>query len=293
MSFSGTVKEEMAKHYSTARHCQIAELAALLHFCGQYGIASDGSVTIGFQTENEGLVRKGFTLLKKAYNIENGVAMTEEQTEGLFRKIGALEEPVGGLLLRQNCCKRAFLRGAYLSVGSMSDPSKGYHLEFDCDDERKAAQLQEVMASFDIESRVIQRKKYFVVYLKEGSAIADLLNVCEATIALMDFENQRILREIGNSINRQVNCEAANIVKTVNAAARQVEDIRFLEKNYGLQNLPENLREMAFLRLEYPDTPLKELGELFPTPIGKSGVNHRLRKLSELAKKIRETSDIG
>ena len=125
MSFSGTVKEEMAKHYSAARHCQIAELAALLHFCGQYGIASDGTMTIGFQTENECVVRKGFTLLKKAYNIENGVALSEEQSGGLFQKIGPLEEPVGGLLLRQNCCRRAFLRGAYLSVGSMSDPSKG------------------------------------------------------------------------------------------------------------------------------------------------------------------------
>lgn len=289
MSFSGTVKEEMAKHYSAARHCQIAELAALLHFCGQYGIASDGTMTIGFQIENESVVRKGFTLLKKAYNIENGVALSEEQSGGLFQKIGPLEEPVGGLLLRQNCCRRAFLRGAYLSVGSMSDPSKGYHLEFDCDDARKAAQLQEVMSSFGIESRMIQRKKYFVVYLKEGSAISDLLNVCEAPIALMDFENRRILREIGNSINRRVNCEAANIVKTVNAASRQVEDIRFLQENYGLQNLPENLREMALIRLEYPDLPLKDLGEFFSTPIGKSGVNHRLRKLSELADKVRNT----
>ena len=289
MSFSGTVKEEMAKHYSAARHCQIAELAALLHFCGQYGIASDGTMTIGFQTENESVVRKGFTLLKKAYNIENGVALSEEQSGGLFQKIGPLEEPVGGLLLRQNCCRRAFLRGAYLSVGSMSDPSKGYHLEFDCDDARKAAQLQEVMSSFGIESRMIQRKKYFVVYLKEGSAISDLLNVCEAPIALMDFENRRILREIGNSINRRVNCETANIMKTVNAASRQVEDIRFLQENYGLENLPENLREMALIRLEYPDLPLKDLGELFPVPIGKSGVNHRLRKLSELADKVRNT----
>ena len=289
MSFSGTVKEEMAKHYNAARHCQIAELAALLHFCGQYGIASDGTVTIGFQTENESVVRKGFTLLKKAYNIENGFAMSGEQSEGLFQKIGPLEEPVGGLLLRQNCCRRAFLRGAYLSVGSMSDPSKGYHLEFDCDDARKAAQLKEVMSSFGIESRMIQRKKYFVVYLKEGAAIADLLNVCEAPIAMMDFENQRILREIGNSVNRRVNGETANIVKTVNAASRQVEDIRFLQENYGLQNLPENLREMALIRLEQPDLPLKELGEFFTPPIGKSGVNHRLRKLSELADKVRNT----
>lgn len=289
MSFSGNVKDEMARHYNTARHCQIAELAALLHYCGQYGRSADGTITIGFQTENEGVVKKGFTLLKKAYSIENGVALSEEQSGGLFQKIGPLEEPVDGVLLRQNCCRRAFLRGAYLSVGSMSDPAKGYHLEFDCDDQRKAASLQEVLSSFGIESKMIQRKKYYVVYLKEGSAIADLLNICEAPIALMDFENQRILREIGNSINRRVNCEAANIVKTVNAASRQVEDIQFLQEKLGLQNLPENLREMAQIRLEYPDLSLKELGELFAVPIGKSGVNHRLRKLSELADKLRKS----
>ena len=170
----------------------------------------------------------------------------------------------------------------------MSDPAKGYHLEFDCDSEEKARQLQEVMTAFDIDSKVILRKKYYVVYLKEGSGIVDLLNVCGAPISLMNFENLRILKEMRNSVNRRVNCETANITKTVTAASRQVEDIEFLRAHYGFQNLPENLREMAEVRLENPDAPLKELGEYFTPPIGKSGVNHRLRKLSELAQKIRD-----
>ena len=287
MSFSGEVKEELARHISNARHCQIAELAAIMHFCGQYGQDERGSFTIGFQTENEAVVRKGFTLLKKTYNIEADSVLNEADMQGILQKVGNLEEPVSRLLVKNACCKRAFLRGAFLSVGSMSDPVKGYHLEFDCTDERKARQLQEVMEAFDIESKIILRKKYYVVYLKEGSGNVDLLNVCEAPVSLINLENLRILKEMRNSVNRRVNCETANIAKTVNAAARQVEDIEFLRVHYGFQNLPEALREMAEIRLENPDAPLKELGEYFHPPIGKSGVNHRLRKLSQLAEKVR------
>ena len=288
MSFSSEVKGELAKHISPARHCQIAELAAIMNFCGQYGRDSEGNYTIGFQTENEEVVRKGFTLLKKTYNIRNSVALSEQDMQGIMQKLGSLEEPVSRLIVKNACCRRAFLRGAFLSVGSMSDPAKSYHLEFACLDERKAKQLQEMMNGFDIESKIILRKKYYVVYLKEGSGIVDLLNVCEAPVSLMNMENLRILKEMRNSVNRRVNCETANIAKTVNAAARQVDDIEYLRVHYGFQNLPPALREMAEVRLENPDASLKELGEFFNPPIGKSGVNHRLRKLSELAGEVRE-----
>ncbi len=288
MSFSSEVKTELAKHISPARHCQIAELAAIMNFCGQYGRDGEGKYTLGFQTENEAVVRKGFTLLKKTYNIEADSILEELEIQGILQKLGDLSEPVSSLLIKNSCCKRAFLRGAFLSIGSMSDPAKGYHLEFNCTDERKAEQLQELMEAFDIESKIILRKKYFVVYLKEGSGIVDLLNVCEAPVSLMNLENLRILKEMRNSVNRRVNCETANIAKTVNAAARQVEDIEYLKTHYGFQNLSEALRDMAEIRLEHPDAPLKELGEYFHPPIGKSGVNHRLRKLSQLAEKVRE-----
>lgn len=287
MSFSGEVKEELARHISNARHCQIAELAAIMHFCGQYGQDERGSFTIGFQTENEAVVRKGFTLLKKTFNIETGLSLENSEMQEFLQKIGNFEEPVNGMLIKNSCCKRAFLRGAFLGVGSISDPQKGYHLEFACTDEEKAKQLQEVMGFFDIESKIIFRKKYYVVYLKEGACIVDLLNVCEAPVSLMRLENLRILKEMRNSVNRRVNCETANIAKTVNAASRQMEDIEYLEVHYGFQNLPESLQQMAEIRLEHPDMSLKELGECFDPPIGKSGVNHRLRKLSELADKLR------
>jgi len=287
MSFSSDVKKELAGHISPARHCQIAELAAIMSFCGQYGRDEKGTYTIGFQTENEAVVRKGFTLLKKTFNIETDVLLNEKELQEILCKLGKLDEPVSPLLVKHSCCQRAFLRGAFLSVGSMSDPAKGYHLEFDCCDEAKAKQLQGLMKGFDIESRIILRKKYYVVYLKEGACIVDLLNVCGAPMSLMNLENLRILKEVRNSVNRRVNCETANIARTVNAAARQMEDIEYLKEHYGFRNLPGSLREMAQVRLEYPDAPLKELGEYFDPPIGKSGVNHRLRKLSELAQKVR------
>lgn len=287
MSFSHDVKEELAKQVSPARHCQIAELAAMLHFSGQFGRDSEGRYTVGFQTENETVIRKGFTLLKKTFNIGVSANINEEKFQELYHKFGDLRQPADELLVKNSCCQRAFIRGAFLCIGSVSAPEKGYHLEFVCGDEEKAKQLRKLIQNFDIEAKIVLRKKYYVVYLKEGKAIVDLLNVMEAHVALMNLENLRIIKEVRNSVNRRVNCEAANITKTVNAASRQIEDILLIRDVYGLQNLPENLRQMAEVRLEFPEAALKELGEQLDPPVGKSGVNHRLRKLSEMADKLR------
>lgn len=287
MSFSSDVKKELAGRIGAARHCQLAELAAIMHFCGQYGRDGCGRYTIGFQTENASVVRKGFTLLKKTYNINTDVEIGEEQMADLLSGIGDPDKTVSPLLIKNSCCQRAFLRGAFLSVGSMSDPAKGYHLEFVCTDADKAGQLQGVIQGFDIEAKIVIRKKYYVVYLKEGESIVDLLNVCEAPVALMELENLRILKEVRNSINRRVNCETANISKTVSAAARQIEDIRYIRAHGGFGCLDEVLRQMAEVRLEYPEASLAELGRYLDPPVGKSGVNHRLRKLSEIAEKMR------
>ena len=159
--------------------------------------------------------------------------------------------------------------------------------EQDLQDENLKTQIRELLLGFGIEARIVRRKKYFVVYIKEGAGISDFLNVTEAHVALMEFENSRVVRDVRNTVNRRVNCETANIAKTVNAAARQVEDILWLQQRYGLENLPEGLRQMAQVRLEHPDAPLKELGAYLDPPVGKSGVNHRLRKLCELAESIR------
>lgn len=288
MSFSADVKEELTKRISSARHCQIAELAAILHCCGQYGETADGGLVLGLQTENEAVLQKCFTLLKKTYNIDTVVNLQGEKKRAVLAKFGNLEDPVNPLLIKNVCCRRAFLRGAYLCIGSMSDPEKSYHLEFVCVHLPQAMQLQEVLRDFEIEAKIVRRKKYYVVYIKEGSGIVELLGVMEASVSLMNFENLRILKEMRNSINRRVNCEAANITKTVNASAKQIEDIKIICETCGLSQLPDNLREMAEIRLEYPDATLKELGGYLSPPVGKSGVNHRLRKISEIAEKMKK-----
>lgn len=222
---------------------------------------------------------------------EHEDALRVLQASKLLDSYGEIVEDLSlihNVVVQNVCCKRAFIRGAFLSAGSISDPEKFYHFEITCASMRKAKQLQGLMASFDIEARIVLRKRYFVVYVKEGSQIAELLQIMEAPVALMELENIRIVKEMRNSVNRQVNCETANINKTVSAAVKQMEDIRYIQDTIGLESLPENLQEMARVRLERPEATLKELGEALEPPVGKSGVNHRLRKLSLMAEDLRE-----
>lgn len=267
MSFSGQVKEELAKCMAGSRHCQIAELLAIKTFSAKNLDEEAEAKKDEILNDNELSVRKFFTLLKKTDNIRKDVMALAD--------------------IERMCCKRAFLRGAFLCVGSISDPEKSNHLEFVCTSEDMAELLKKYMAEFEIVAKTVRRKKYFVVYLKDGEEIVDLLNVMGAHVSLMEFENQRILKEISNSVNRRVNCETANIAKTVNAASKQVEDIILIRDTSGFGGLPQNLREMAQVRIEYPEASLKELGSYLDPPVGKSGVNHRLRRLSEIADKLR------
>ena len=316
MTFSASVKEELEGIISPARHCQIAELAAMFAFGGEIKYGAEKRLSLHFLAENESVARKYFTLLKKTFNIdtENSVARNKSngsiyytviikkhenaikvlQATKLMDGAGEISEEFSvsrNLLLQQSCCKRAFIRGAFLGAGSMSNPAKGYHLEIVCMSGKKAEQLQSVMHAFEIEAKVVIRKKSHVVYLKEGSQIVDLLNVMEAPVALMEFENVRILKDMRNTVNRKVNCETANIHKTVSAAVKQVEDITYIKNTVGLDELPEGLEEIAKIRLQYPEATLKELGDLLTVPLGKSGVNHRLRKLSNMAEKLRENKE--
>ena len=334
MSFSLEVKEEISRHISGARHCQIAELSGILVNVGEW--KPDGSILI--QTEHDPVIRKIELLIKKIYNVDNvwskkseglpefekqhqnagdgnrkkqrAVSMEENTKEvsgeaesartyrivsdSLAEKIThsikfdeIKERRVSQLLLKNSCCRRAYLQGSFLCIGSMSDPEKSYHLEYVCSTEMQALQLQELIRELNLEAKITKRKKYHIVYMKESEAIVEMLGILGAHKALMEMENSRILKDLRNSVNRVCNCDNANINKTIRAAEKQSEDIKYLRDCYGLENLPANLREMALVRLEYPDTPLKELGEYLDPPVGKSGVNHRLRKLSELAEEHR------
>lgn len=195
-------------------------------------------------------------------------------------------------VIQKDCCKKAFIRGMFLAAGSVNDPNKAYHFEIVVRNAELAEEIRAVIGSFSLEAKVVKRKKYYVVYLKEGSMIVDMLNIMEAYVSLMDMENVRIIKDMRNDINRRVNCETANIKKTVSAARRQIEDIEYIEKTKGLKVLNDSLRELAELRLEEPDANLTELGEMLNPPVSKSGVNHRLRKISSIAKQIRENNQI-
>ncbi|MFI3176254.1 MAG: DNA-binding protein WhiA [Eubacteriales bacterium] len=221
-------------------------------------------------------------LVEQATAILYGEYGAHHQMEDIFQSM-----VVEKSLLERTCCKRTFLKMAYLAIGSMSDPEKGYHLEYVCVEEQQALQIQEIIACFEIETRIIERKKHYVVYMKEGSSIVELLNVMGAHVSLMNFENLRIVKEMRNSVNRRVNCETANISKTVTAATKQITDIEYLITHHELEDMPLNLQEMAQVRLEYPDASLQELGSYLQPTVGKSGVNHRLRKISERARFIR------
>lgn len=294
MSFSSSVKDELCRQYSKSRHCQLAELAGILELIGNM----NDDFCLEIETDNPALVEKYAILMKKAFAMDITKTISREDT---LRILAALkwinnkneihlpinEQRTNGLLIQKTCCRRAFIRGAFLSAGSMSDPNKAYHFEIVCKTREQAEQLKELMTAFETDAKIVERKGHHVVYLKEGAQIVDMLNVMEAYVSLMNLENVRILKEMRNSVNRQVNCETANINKTVSAAVRQLEDINILQQAVGLDNLPDNLREIAYLRLEYQDAPLKDLGQYLDPPVGKSGVNHRLRKLSELADKYR------
>ena len=278
MSFSSDVKEELARQYSKSRHCQIAELSAMIM---QEGRISMDPLALSFETENPILIEKYAILMKRAFDIDISKVLDSQ----LCKKI---IEAIQGLYLEKTCCKRAFIRGAFMASGSMTDPNKGYHFEIVCRTPEQASRLQELMREFETEPKIIERKNYYVVYLKEGSQIVDMLNVMEAYVSLMNLENVRILKEMRNSVNRKVNCETANIGKTVNAAVKQIADIELIRDTDGLDSLPMPLREMAMVRLEYPEAPLKDLGKYMDPPVGKSGINHRLRKLAAVAEAIRE-----
>ena len=292
MSFSSEIKQELSWQLPSARHCRLAEISAILSFCSHVEAGTEGTGNVRMHTENLAVARKYFTLLKKTYNINMNVSVRQNRKPHGNRsfEITALTDmtAVRHVLIQNPCCRRAYIRGAFLASGSVSDPEKGYHFEIVCADSARAEQLSAMLESFGIEAKITLRKHSYILYVKEGSQIADILNVMEAHVGLMKFENIRILKEMRNSVNRQVNCETANLNKTVSAAVKQIEDIQYIQSTIGFEKLPENLAEIARLRLEQPGMSLKELGQMLTPPVGKSGVNHRLRKLSFIAEELRE-----
>lgn len=306
MSFSQQVKQELAENLPATRHCQLAELAAFVRLAGSMEERDEasGKKCLVFRPENVLTGQKLFTLLKKAFNIN--IVAGQEKREGSKKRapVFRIEDPdlsekifratTNPTVLKLTCCRKSFLRGAFLESGSISAPEKYYHLEIVSQDPENAELLQKVMESFQLDAKIVRRKKDYVVYLKEGEQIVTALGLMGANKSFLNLENIRIVKEMRGSVNRIVNCETANLSKTIVSAVKQADDIRYIQKRGAFGRLKPALQEMASVRLEHPDASLAELGKYLSPEIGKSGVNHRLHRLSDIADQLREeeTSDL-
>jgi len=308
MSFASETKKELT-NLEVKTCCNLAELSALIRMNGSLSF-SNRKLVVDIQTENAAIARRIYTLLKKSYQVQvellvrkkmrlkkNNVYIVRlaEQAKEILEDTKILGEgftfihDISPGLIKKKCCKRSYLRGAFLAGGSVNNPeTSSYHLEIASLYKEHNDSLCELMNTFGLNSKTLERKKGFITYLKEAEKITEFLNIVGAHNALLRFEDVRIVRDMRNSVNRLVNCETANLNKTIGASIRQVENIRFIDSTVGLQVLPDKLREIAELRVQYPDVTLKELGEMVSGgAISKSGINHRLRKIDEIADKLR------
>ncbi|WP_199621549.1 DNA-binding protein WhiA [Paenibacillus alkalitolerans] len=310
MSFAAQTKKELT-FIEGEDCCTKAELSALIRMNGSVQITG-GKIVLDISTENAAIARRIFSLLKQTFGVHGEVLVRKKmrlkknniymvrvpgRVEELLRELHIIKEGfqftpgIEPEIVKKACCKRAYLRGAFLAGGSVNNPEgSSYHLEIASMYEEHCRALCDLANKFKLNARCIERKKGYVLYIKEGEKIIEMLSVIGAHQALLKFEDVRIMRDMRNSVNRIVNCETANLNKTIGAAVRQIENIKLLEEEVGLENLPDKLREVAEIRLKYPDLNLKEVGEMLKGNVSKSGVNHRLRKIDEMADKYRNSS---
>lgn len=313
MSFASETKKELT-NLEVKECCGKAELSALIRMNGSLSF-SNRKLVVDIQTENAAIARRIYILIKRNYSVQvellvrkkmrlkkNNVYIVRlsEKASEILDDLKILSEGfvfthnISEELIKKKCCKRSYLRGAFLAGGSVNNPeTSSYHLEVFSLYKEHNDSLCELMNTFGLNSKTLERKKGFITYLKEAEKITEFLGIVGAHSALLKFEDIRIVRDMRNSVNRLVNCETANLNKTIGASLRQVENIRYIDKTVGLHILPDKLREIAELRVEYQDVTLKELGEMVSGgSISKSGINHRLRKIDEIAEKLRTGESI-
>ncbi|EJL4015763.1 DNA-binding protein WhiA [Listeria monocytogenes] len=308
MSFASETKKELT-HMDVSDSDAKVELAAFIRMNGAISF-SNQLVIMDVQTENAAIARRMYQLLKDLYEVpiellvrrkmklkKNNVYIVrlKSGTRGILEDLRILEPPmtftksIDRGFVKERSAKRAYLRGAFLASGSVNNPeTSSYHLEIFSVYEEHNEAICALMNQFDLNARTLERKNGFITYLKEAEKITEFLSIIGATSALLHFEDVRIMRDMRNSVNRLVNCETANLNKTINAAVRQIDNIKYIQSTVGLEALPERLREIAALRIANEDVTLKELGEMLTTgQVSKSGINHRLRKLDQIAERLR------
>lgn len=306
MSYASEVKKELTTlevHFGNAK----AELMALIRMNGSLGLSNHRFI-LNVQTENPATARRIYSLLKQFYDVESELLVRRKMklkknnlyivrlnkgSDYVLKDLDILDgfqlkETVPLDFLDDDAKVRSYLRGAFLATGSVNNPeTSSYHLEIYSLYEDHNQTICEMMNRYGLNARTAKRRSGYITYLKEAEKIADFLSLIGATSSMLKFEDIRIMRDMRNSVNRIVNCENANFNKVADAANRQIESIKYLDKKIGLNNLPVKLQEIAIARMAHPEVSLKELGELVPGgPISKSGVNHRLRKIMEQAEKM-------
>lgn len=290
MSFTQNIKENISKIENKCAFCDVAELSALCKLCTNY---QGGQVFIA--TENEAVAERVYTLFKSVFEI----TVDYKNKNGNFRfypDFDFFAETMADKLMlfgedyekivEKDCCRAAYIRGAFLGGGSVSNPNSRYHMEFDARYEVYANQLLNILKGCGISAKVTYRKGRYIVYIKGYEQIAGVLGIIGDFTAAMELYNTTIEKDLRNNANRRRNCEVANIDKIAKTAAQQIAAIRKIEKTPEFSLLPDSLKEMARLRKENPFDSLKELGEKTNPPIGKSGVNHRLKRIAEIAEKL-------
>ncbi|WP_249871281.1 DNA-binding protein WhiA [Oceanobacillus saliphilus] len=313
MSFASEIKKELT-NMEMDDCCKLAELAALIRMNGAVSLSRQ-QYALDVQTENAAIARRIYTLIKSSYSLpvellvrkkmklkKNNVYIVrmKEDVQQFLEDLDIIRDQytvvrtISKKYQAKSCCKRSYLRGAFLAGGSINNPeTSSYHLEISNFYEEHNDALCELINTFDLRARTLERKNGYIVYIKEAEKITEFLSIIGAHRALFKFEDVRIIRDMRNSVNRLVNCETANLNKTIGAAFRQIENIKLIEATVGLDQLPEKLQEIAKLRVEHEDVSLKELGELVTGgKISKSGVNHRLKKIDEFADRIRRGETI-
>ncbi len=295
MTFSAETKNALCKVTAETWCCKQSELAALVCFAS---VLRQGELK--FNIENKNIADRIQTLVREV-TLTNAAAVEPPKKAGgwdtvrvnaadvqsLLSAVGVTKDLTPQLLSAETgCCAASFLRGAFLGGGSVADPEKNYHIEFVTTNPKAADYLTELLAANGYIAGLAVRKNQFVVYLKDSEAIAELLGLVGAGIRMMDFYNIKIEREVRNRVNRQMNCDSANLTKTMNAAQRQIAAIMKIDRIIGLDALPPQLCEMAKVRLENPELSLADLAMMLSPPIGKSGANHRLVKILEIAESL-------
>lgn len=309
MSFSNDVKNEIARLELGDKEECISEITALFRVNGTLNYSS-GNFSLRFLTENNPIARRIYSIFKKLYSYEAGIQISNNnqlRRKSNYRIIidnpdiverflldagfevsqfALYDENIKKELIDTNSKRRAYIRGSFLGAGSVINPERHYHLEIVTSSEGYSKNIMKILKRFNISSSIIERKNNSIIYLKDSEMISDFLSLVGAYQALLKLENIRALRDLKNNVNRVINCETANMDKTIDAGLKQVSAIKKIDKKIGIENLPENLKVIAYLRLEHPAYSLKQIGESVNPPIGKSGVNHRLKKLLDIAKEL-------